>query len=131
MGEKGTIFTYSTYERRILNELAEHLPQKSGQLLATLDRLKDLQALIKRYFYNAAFHGSFSLKSVLPALVPAMSYQNLPIQEGTHASLEYLRMLNPETTLVEKNKIEEDLLAYCSHDTLAMVNIREALLDRF
>jgi hypothetical protein len=131
LGESGTVFTYSNYERRIVTELAEYLPQRSGQLLATLDRFKDLQALIKRHFYNASFHGSFSLKSVLPALVPGMSYDDLFIQEGTHASFQYLQMLNPNTPSEEREKIEEALLAYCSHDTLAMVKIREALLRRF
>ena len=114
-----------------MNELAGHLPQRSEQILATLDRFKDIQALIKRYFYNPALHGSFSLKSVLPALVPTMSYGDLVIQEGTHASMEYLRMLKPETTAQEKRRIEEALSAYCRHDTLAMVKIREALLKRF
>ncbi|MEJ2232437.1 MAG: DUF2779 domain-containing protein [Syntrophobacterales bacterium] len=131
LGESGTVFTYSNYERRIVTELAEYLPQRSGQLLATLDRFKDLQALIKSHFYNASFHGSFSLKSVLPALVPSMSYEDLFIQEGTHASLQYLQMLNHNTPAQEKEKIEEALLAYCSHDTLAMVKTREALLRRF
>ena len=130
LGDSGTVFTYSNYERRIVTELAEYLPQRSGQLLATLDRFKDLQALIKRHFYNTAFYGSFSLKSVLPALVSSMSYDDLLIQEGTHASLQYLQMLNPETPPEEKKEIEEALLAYCSHDTLAMVKIREALLQR-
>lgn len=131
LGDSGTVFTYSNYERRIVTELAEYLPQRSGQLLATLDRFKDLQALIKRHFYHTAFYGSFSLKSVLPALVSTMSYDDLLIQEGTHASLQYLQMLNPETPADEKKKIEEALLAYCSNDTLAMVKIREALLRRF
>jgi hypothetical protein len=131
MGDSGTVFTYSDYERRIVTELAEYVPQRSGQLLATLDRFKDLQALIKRHFYNASFYGSFSLKSVLPALVSSMSYDDLLIQEGTHASLQYPQMLNPNTSPEEKKKIEEALLAYCSRDTLAMVKIREALLRRF
>ena len=130
LGDSGTVFTYSNYERRVVTELAEYLPQRSGQLLATLDRFKDLQAIIKRHFYNASFYGSFSLKSVLPALVPGMSYDDLLIQEGTHASLQYLEMLNPATPAEERKKIEEALLAYCSHDTLAMAKIREALLRR-
>jgi len=68
---------------------------------------------------------------VLPALVPGMSYDNLDIQEGNHASQEYLRMLSPETSPTEKRKIEDALLVYCNHDTLAMVKIREQLLGRF
>jgi predicted RecB family nuclease len=131
LGDRGTIFTYSSYENRVVGELARHMPQHSDMLLATLDRFKDMQTLIKRYFYNHGFHGSFSLKSVLPALVPNMSYDGLVVQEGTHASQEYLRMIDPETLLEEKEEIEEVLLAYCNHDTLAMVKIREQLLRRF
>jgi len=131
LGEGGTIFTYSNYEKRVVSELAEHLPEGRDRLLATLDRFKDLQVLIKRYFYSPGFHGSFSLKSVLPVLVPHMSYENLVIQEGTHASLEYLRMLNPETAPEKRRIIEQALVDYCSYDTLAMVKIREALLERF
>ena len=127
----GTIFTYSNYEKRVLSELAEHLPGQSERILATFDRFKDLQALIKRYFYSIGFRGSFSLKSVLPVLVPNMSYENLVIKEGTYASLEYLRMLKSETPPEEKRRIEQALVDYCSYDTLAMVKIREALLERF
>jgi predicted RecB family nuclease len=131
MGEGGTIFTYSNYEKRVMSELANCLPQQSDRILATMDRFKDLQALIKRYFYSPKFRGSFSLKSVLPVLVPQMSYEDLVIQEGTHASLEYQRMLNSKTLPEEKRKIEQALIDYCSYDTLAMVKIREALLKRF
>ena len=131
LGEGGTIFTYSNYERRVLSELAEHLPGQSDQILATLDRFKDLQALIKRYFYSPGFRGSFSLKSVLPVLVPNMSYENLVIKEGTYASLAYLRMLKSKTEPEEKRRIGQALVDYCSYDTLAMVKVREALLERF
>jgi predicted RecB family nuclease len=131
LGEGGTICTYSNYERRVVSELAERLPEQRDRLLATLDRFRDLQALIKRYFYNPGFRGSFSLKSVLPVLVPHMSYENLLIQEGTHASLEYLRMLNPETPPEQRRIIEQALIDYCGYDTLAMVKIRETLLKRF
>ena len=131
LGEGGTIFTFSNYEKRVLSELVNHLPRQKDQILATFDRFKDLQALIKKYFYSPGFRGSFSLKSVLPILVPHMSYENLLIQEGTHASLEYLRMLKSETPPEEKERIAQALMDYCSYDTLAMVRIREALLKRF
>lgn len=128
LGSAGAIFVYSTYETRILLELAESQPQYGDQLLATLDRFEDLHALIKRYVYHPEFHGSFSLKSVLPALVPSMSYDDLAIQEGSLASLEFLRMLAPETPEEERRKIRESLLEYCGNDTMGMVKIREKLL---
>jgi len=131
LGKRGTTFTYTNYENRFINQLAEHLPHYRDQLLLALDRLKDLQAVIKTHFYHPAFHGSFSLKSVLPALVPDMNYEGLAIQEGNQASLEYLRMVNSSTSHKEKDEIKKALLAYCSHDTIAMVKIREELLKRF
>jgi hypothetical protein len=83
-----------------------------------------------RDYYHPGFHGSFSLKSVLPAIIPEMSYANLHIQEGQLASLEYLKMIDPATPTEEKEKIRKDLLTYCGHDTLAMLKIREELISR-
>jgi hypothetical protein len=127
----GTIFIYTAYEKGIIKELADHLPQYNQQLTSITDRFKDLYAIIKRDFYQPKFYGSFSLKSVLPALVPDMSYESLSIQEGSQASLEYLKMIDPDTSAEEKKRIKEDLLAYCGQDTLALVKIREELLKRF
>jgi hypothetical protein len=130
LGEKGTIFIYTTYEEGIIKGLAEDLPSNRGRLLALLDRFKDLHAAIRRYYYHPEFHRSFSLKAVLPALLPEMGYETLAIQEGSMASLAYLRMLDPLTPAEEREKIRGDLLAYCGHDTLAMVRIREELFSR-
>ena len=127
----GTIFIYTTYEQRILRELAVQLPQYADYLNILHSRFVDLCALIKNDYYNPAFHGSFSLKYVLPALVPEMDYQNLAIQEGGMASLEYLRMIDSKTPVTEKKEIRKNLLAYCGQDTLAMVKIREVLLNKY
>jgi predicted RecB family nuclease len=131
LGDSGTIVIYTTYEVGIMTNLADEFPEYAGRLMAALDRIKDLHAVVKTYFYHPDFRGSFSLKRVLPALVPSMAYEGLSIQEGTEASLEYLRMLDPSTRPEEKKRIREDLLIYCGHDTLAMVRIREELLKRF
>ena len=87
--------------------------------------------MIRRYYYHPEFYGSFSLKAVLPALLPEMGYESLAIREGNLASLAYFRMLDPLMPAEEKGKIKGDLLAYCAHDTLALVRIREELLGRF
>jgi predicted RecB family nuclease len=131
LGERGTVFIYTTYEKDIITGLAQQFARYREKLLPLLDRFKDLHALIRKYFYHPEFHGSFSLKDVLPALIPSMEYETLAIQEGSMASLQYLRMLDPSTTGGEREKIRRDLLAYCKHDTLGMVKIREELLKRF
>jgi hypothetical protein len=131
LANSGTIFIYTAYEKGIISQLAEHLPAYHDQLLDTLDRIKDLCDMIRKYYYHPKFHGSFSLKSVLPALRPDMSYESLAIREGNQAALEYERMIDPAIPTAEKNKIRKNLLIYCGQDTLAMVKIREELLKRF
>jgi hypothetical protein len=86
--------------------------------------------VVKNHYYHHEFHGSFSLKAVLPAVVPSMAYDKLEIQEGQMASLEYLRMIDRETPPEEKEKIKNNLLEYCAQDTMAMVKIREELQKR-
>lgn len=131
LGSEGTIFIYTTYEQRIVRELAEQLSQYAGELNRLHSRFKDLCAIIRNNYYNTGFHGSFSLKYVLPALVPEMSYQNMAIQEGGMASLEYLRMIDAGTPAADKTEIRNSLLAYCGQDTLAMLKIREVLMGKF
>ncbi|UCE18030.1 MAG: DUF2779 domain-containing protein [Gemmatimonadota bacterium] len=130
LGQVSTIFIYTDYEKNILKGLSEQFPDYHGPLLATLDRMKDLCAIVRTHYYHPKFHGSFSLKSVLPVLVPDMRYDDLAIQEGEQASLEYMRMIEPSTPSEEKKKIRLNLISYCGQDTLAMVKIREELLGR-
>jgi len=59
-----------------------------------------------------------------------MNHGDLAIQEGSIASLEYLRMLDQATPSDEKEIIKQDLLTYCGYDTLGMVKIREELQKR-
>ena len=130
LGTRGTIFVYASYEKRIVYQLANQLPKFRDQLLDLLNRFKDLYALIRKNYYHPKFYGSFSLKAVLPVLVPSMNHGDLAIPEGSIASLEYLRMLDPATPSDEKAKIKQDLLIYCGYDTLAMVKIRGELLKK-
>lgn len=128
LDKEGTIVTYTKYEGEVIKRLAQDLPHLCAPLVSTLDRIKDMHKIINRHYYHPQFHGSFSLKSVLPALLPEMSYDKLAVQEGQQAGLEYLRMIDPSTPPDEKERIKRGLLAYCGHDTLAMLRIREELL---
>lgn len=131
LGDRGAIFIYTDYEVRIMTALAEDFPRLGDELAAAAGRSRDLCAAVRRHFYHPGFRGSFSLKSVLPALVPSMAYDGLAIREGSQASLEFRRMVDPSTPPEEKAKIRTALLTYCGYDTLAMVRIREELLKRF
>jgi hypothetical protein len=71
-------------------------------------------------------NGSYSLKAVLPALKPEMTYENLEIQEGTMASTFFLKLAQTQDE-EERKRLRQALLNYCELDTLAMVNILEKL----
>ena len=82
----------------------------------------------RREIYHWEMDGSYSLKSVLPVLVPEVSYEGMAIREGTQASLAYLA-LEKIGSERERKKVEEDLRAYCRQDTMGMVKLLEKLHD--
>jgi hypothetical protein len=90
-------------------------------------RLWGLLPIIRAHYYHPAFAGSYSIKAVLPALAPHLAYEDLEIQEGTMASLEFARMVFGDLDLAERARIRTALLNYCERDTLAMVEVRKAL----
>ena len=67
-----------------------------------------------------------SIKSVRPALIPELSYNNLNINDGGTASSTYQSMMNGSFKGDELST-RKDLLEYCKLDTYAMVKIIEKL----
>ena len=87
-GTTGDILVYNIgFERGKLSDLALSFPKYKVAINNIIARLKDLMIPFQqRWYYTPAMQGSYSIKKVLPALVPVMSYSNLNIQEGTTAS---------------------------------------------
>jgi uncharacterized protein DUF2779 len=127
VGREGSICVYSSYERSILERLAEDFPLLRKELKAVIARLWDLHLVIRDHYYHPAFGGSYSIKAVLPAVLPSLDYGDLAIQDGGTAACEYHRMVFAVSDWIEKAEIEEALLRYCERDTLAMVELRRAL----
>ncbi|MDH3413883.1 MAG: DUF2779 domain-containing protein, partial [Gammaproteobacteria bacterium] len=129
LGPDGSICVYSSYERKVIRRLADALPDLAPELLALLDRIWDLHPVIKNNYYHPKFRGSFSIKKVLPAVVPEMSYDDLEISEGGMASISYEQALRSDDW-VEREHIFRALREYCAQDTRAMVALRRALAER-
>ena len=133
LGDKGSIIAYNdSFEKGRIEELAKLYPEYKTQLSAFIDRFKDLADVFQKgYCYNKLMGGSFSIKSVLPALFPndeTLNYANLEdVHKGDEASATYLALssMNEE----EYNKKRASLLAYCKLDTFAMVKIYLKLLE--
>ena len=77
----------------MMKELAREFPRYETPLLALCERAVDLLRLIRGSYYHPDFYGSFSIKSVLPALVPDLAYDDLEIPEGLAATAAYARLI--------------------------------------
>ena len=113
-----------------IHELAEIFPDLADHLLAIEGNIVDqLEPFQKGWYYKKEIGGSFSIKSVLPAICPddpELDYHGLDgVHNGTEAMSVYpeIRYMPPE----EQEKARKNLLAYCRLDTLAMVKVWEEL----
>jgi len=130
LGEEGSICVYSENERHLLLSLADRFPHLKTALTRVANRLWDLLFVIQNYYYHPAFQNSFSIKSVLPALVPSLGYEDLEIQNGAVASLSYRKMVYEETDWVERAKLATAMSHYCERDTWGMVELRRVLREK-
>jgi hypothetical protein len=128
--DQAPIAVYSSYERTQLNALAELFPDLAESLDSITRRLVDLLRIIRADVYHPAFGGSFSLKTVAPALVSGFDYGGLgEVREGGAASAAFLRIACGQAEPDEEARLRRDLLAYCAHDTLALVELYRALRE--
>lgn len=112
------------FEQGVIAGLAELLPQYRPALHALNRRIVDLLQVVRDNLYHPEFRGSFSLKRVLPVLVPSLSYKGMAIANGGVAAVELKRVLY-DATIPEEDRqlIRQHLLEYCQLDTLAMVEL--------
>jgi hypothetical protein len=131
-GESGPVFVYSAgFETARIRELAERYPDLAAPLLAINARVVDLLPIARSRYYHPSQQGSWSIKVVLPAAVPELSYDALDgVQDGGTAMEAFCEAIQPDTTAERKNEIERQLLAYCQLDTLAMVRLRQFLTGK-
>ena len=124
----GSLVVYSGYERTQLTALRRSLPGLASELDTVLSIAQfDLHPVVRNGYYHPGFRGSFSLKAVLPTMVPELAYTDLAIQHGDVASLAFQQLWENDVNAATRGQIRADLLAYCERDTLAMVRIVEAL----
>ncbi len=87
--------------------------------------------MVKETVYDINFKGSFSIKSVAPALLgQEASYENLAIKDGTEAMVAYERLIDEKIPKEGKGILEQQMLKYCCQDTLLMVKLFEWLKNQ-
>ena len=131
-GKDGPIFVYNAkFEKRIISESATRLPEFAEQLESLSSRIVDLLPIAQNFYYHPSQHGSWSIKAVLPAVCPDLSYESLEgVQDGGGAMAGFREAIHPETSPERKFEIEQQLLAYCRLDTFAMVRLWQVFSGR-
>ena len=121
------------FEKGRIKEMAEAYPDLAAHLMNLHGNIIDLLLPFRDgHCYTPAMGGSFSIKSVLPALFPddeELNYHNLNplVQNGGHAMTIFPKI--KDMPAAEAHEAREALLAYCHLDTLAMVRVWEKLLE--
>jgi len=127
-----TVLTYNmSFEKGVLKKLAEQFAMYAEHLIDIHNNIKDLMTPFQqKHYVTPSMNGSYSIKYVLPALVPEMegAYQELDgVQNGAEAMSAFATMSKLDDE--DKEKMRKVLLAYCKLDTLAMVKILNKLKE--
>jgi hypothetical protein len=131
-GESGPVFVYNVgFERARISELAERFPRFSTSLRAIAARLVDLLDVAKQYYYHPSQAGSWSIKNLLPAIAPQLSYDALDgVQDGGMAMEAYLEAITPATRAARKTELRAQLERYCGLDTYGLVKLWQHFTGR-
>ena len=127
LGESGSIVVYSSFESQRLSDLASWFPEFADRINAIQARLFDLLSVVRGHTYHPAYAGSYSIKSVLPALVPSLTYNGMAVANGQAAGLAWESLVRGNSDISERGRIKKALLDYCGQDTLAMVRLLDKL----
>ena len=125
-----TVLAYNmSFEKGVIKRLATQFEEKSEHLLAINENIQDLMVPFqKKWYVTPSMNGSYSIKYVLPSLVPEFekAYKELEnVQNGSQAMNAFAKLSSLDEN--EKQKLRNSLLEYCKLDTLAMLKILEKL----
>jgi Domain of unknown function(DUF2779) len=130
-GKGSVISWFMTFETHRNTEMGKMHPKYEKFLSRVNDSMVDLMTpFSKGWFVDKDFFGRASIKLVLPALLPELSYKELNISNGGQAQRVWMQTVlegkNPE----KKQQIMNDMREYCGLDTYAMYAILKYLEER-
>jgi hypothetical protein len=122
---RGPVYVYNAqFETGRIRELGQRFPELVRGLDAIAMRMVDVLPVARRYYYHPAQQGSWSIKAVLPSMVPELDYDSLNgVKDGAMASAAFLEAIRPETSSERLEQIRRELLEYCWLDTYALVRV--------
>lgn len=124
----GQILVFNTIlEKGILFKLGKLYPKYAKFIKDRMQRMVDLETPFKKdWYYHPKMNGSYSMKSILPALIDNMSYSNMNVKDGVDAMILYQQLIEEMDETI-KSKTIQDLLSYCRMDTLALYHVFKSL----
>jgi hypothetical protein len=124
LGEKGSIVVWNKSFEGSRNTRMGEIYLKYEEFCENMnDRMFDLMEIFRDQLYiDPKIKGSYSIKQVLPLLVPELKYEDLNIKEGASAMINWHEMVYGTG-----DEVKDSLLRYCELDTLAMVRILEEI----
>ncbi len=129
LGNSGSVVAYNaTFEKTTLRHASEAYPEYQDWVAELEERIVDLLVPFRGFlYYHPDQAGSASLKKVLPAITNS-KYDNMEINEGTMASIEYSRVtFGKNIDEKERRRVYKALEKYCDLDTKGMIEILESL----
>src|SRR3989344_7988975 len=131
IGKIGSIVVWNrTFEESHVNKhLAIRIPESAEFIKDLNSRIFDLMTIFSKQLHiHPDFHGSASIKKVLPVL-SNLSYQELDIGNGSEAMNTWNKLATEDISNEERKKTEEAMLKYCQLDTYAMYAILKHLYE--
>lgn len=129
IGDRGSVVVWNAaFEATRNKEIRKDHPEYAAAMESINARMFDLMVIFRKKLYTQhEFYRSYSIKNILPVLVPELSYKELAIQEGGTASISWPILIDGETPAPQRDELKKNMLLYCGLDTLAMVRILENL----
>lgn len=131
-GEQGSIVAYfGRFEEERIQALADYSHQYRDVLINLIDRIVDPLPIIRDAVYDNEFGGSFSLKSVAPALLgESHSYDNMLVANGNDAQRAFVELISPNSPEDRKLILKNAMIEYCKKDTFVMVELVQWLFSQ-
>jgi hypothetical protein len=129
LGDRGSVIVWhKTFESSRNREMAARYPKYASFLEGINQRVFDLMDVFREgHYLHPDFHGSSSIKAVLPVLVPELSYEGMGVSQGDQAMMAWWSLISEDLPPAERDDLIKNLLEYCKLDTLAMVEIWRVL----
>ncbi|MFL2888085.1 MAG: hypothetical protein CNC06_03055 [Pelagibacterales bacterium MED-G40] len=134
LGDEGSIFIHSPYEKKVLDRLkkkdsCKDLVNKIDKLDA---RILDTLEIVRKEFYDPNMNGQYKIK-VINKVIPNsdINYEKKDnIVSGEDAELAWFIYTDPKTPKEEKKKQKKLLIDYCSKDTFAVYYLVKYLMEK-